>query len=102
MNIHRKLFFFLNLHSFINFSSLTISREIMLSKTRYEGGLGRLDGTQRDVEVMQETLKKLQPLLVLATQDVQKILVKVETESAEVAEVEKVVKADEEAAMVRF
>ena len=74
--------------------------EVLLSKTRYEGGLSRLDGTQRDVEVMQDTLKRLQPMLVTATQDVQKILSRVEKESADVAEVEKVVKIDEEAAMV--
>ena len=74
--------------------------EVLLSKTRYEGGLSRLDGTQRDVEVMQNTLKRLQPMLVTATQDVQKILSRVEKESADVAEVEKVVKIDEEAAMV--
>lgn len=76
--------------------------EITLSKTRYEGGLGRLDGTQRDVTVMQETLKELQPKLVKATQEVQTILTRVEKESADVAEVEKIVKIDEEAAMVRF
>ncbi|CAB0039603.1 unnamed protein product [Trichogramma brassicae] len=73
--------------------------EIMTSKTRYEGGLGRLDGTQRDVAVMQDTLKQLQPMLVTATQDVQKIVAFVEKESADVAEVEKIVKIDEEAAM---
>ncbi|KAJ8668953.1 hypothetical protein QAD02_000212 [Eretmocerus hayati] len=74
-------------------------REILLSKQRYEGGLGKLDSTQRDVEVMQETLKNLQPMLVIATQDVQKILERVEKESEDVAEVEKIVKSDEEAAM---
>ncbi|KAL7295896.1 hypothetical protein TKK_0010939 [Trichogramma kaykai] len=73
--------------------------EIMTSKLRYEGGLGRLDGTQRDVAVMQDTLKQLQPMLVTATQDVQKIVAFVEKESADVAEVEKIVKIDEEAAM---
>lgn len=50
---------------------------------------------------MQEMLKNLQPMLVQATQDVQKILVRVEQESAEAAEVEIVVKTDEEAALVR-
>lgn len=51
---------------------------------------------------MKNTLVKLQPLLIKATQDVQKILRHVEKESADVAEVEKVVKTDEEAAMVRI
>ena len=73
----------------------------MLNKTRYEGGLGRLDKTQQDVAVMKETLINLQPMLVTATQDVQKIVAQVEKESADVAEVEKVVRADEESAMVR-
>lgn len=49
---------------------------------------------------MQETLKRLQPLLVTAAQDVQRIMTTVEKESIEVAEIEKVVKVDEEAAMV--
>lgn len=50
---------------------------------------------------MQETLRQLQPLLVTAAQDVQRIMTTVEKESIEVGEVEKVVKVDEEAAMVR-
>lgn len=75
---------------------------MLLAKARYEGGLGRLDGTQQDVTIMQETLQNLQPLLVTAAQDVQRILATVEKESTEVAEVEKVVKIDEEAAMVTY
>ncbi|XP_051173104.1 dynein axonemal heavy chain 7-like isoform X2 [Leptopilina boulardi] len=73
--------------------------EILLAKARYEGGLGRLDTTRQEVHEMQETLKRLQPLLVTAAQDVQKILASVEKESSEVAEIEKIVKIDEEAAM---
>ncbi|XP_011500273.1 PREDICTED: dynein heavy chain 7, axonemal-like [Ceratosolen solmsi marchali] len=79
---------------------LAIKRsEILLSKTRYEGGLCRLDETQQDVVDMQETLKRLQPLLVTAADDVQKIVDHIEKESNDVAEVEKVVKIDEEAAL---
>ncbi|XP_043498185.1 dynein axonemal heavy chain 7-like isoform X3 [Polistes fuscatus] len=73
-------------------------REILLSKARYEGGLGRLDGTQQQVTDMQETLRQLQPQLVTATQDVQKMLIDIEIENTEVAEFEKVVKFDEAAA----
>ncbi|XP_024941329.1 dynein heavy chain 7, axonemal [Cephus cinctus] len=73
--------------------------DVILAKGRYEGGLGRLDGTNSQVQEMQETLKNLQPLLVTAAQDVQRILVNVEKESTEVAEIEKTVKVDEEAAM---
>ena len=72
-----------------------------MAKARYEGGLGRLDGTQQEVSEMQETLKRLQPLLVTAAQDVQKILASVEKESKEVAEIEKIVRNDEEAAKVK-
>lgn len=50
---------------------------------------------------MQNTLIQLQPKLVAATQDVQKMLADVERESLEVAEFEKVVKVDEIAAQVR-
>lgn len=86
-----------NSHLIIYFTS-----EIILSKARYEGGLGRLDGTQQEVSEMQDTLKRLQPLLVTSAQDVQKILATVEKESAEVAEIEKVMRVDEEAAMVFY
>lgn len=51
---------------------------------------------------MQNTLKQLQPKLVAATQDVQKMLADVERESQEVAEFEKVIRVDEIAAQVRF
>ncbi|XP_044001453.1 dynein axonemal heavy chain 7-like [Aphidius gifuensis] len=74
-------------------------KDITLAKMRYEGGLDRLDSTQHQVTEMQETLTNLQPLLVTAAQDVQKILMTIEKESYEVAEVEKIVKIDEEAAM---
>jgi dynein heavy chain len=66
---------------------------------RYQGGLGKLDETQQDVVEMQETLIRLQPLLVTAAQDVQKIVANIETESVDVAKVEKIVKVDEEAAL---
>lgn len=50
---------------------------------------------------MQETLRKLQPQLVTATQDVQKMLIDIEKENQDVAEFEKIVKRDEIAAQVR-
>ncbi|XP_044576956.1 dynein axonemal heavy chain 7 [Cotesia glomerata] len=74
-------------------------KEITLAKNRYEGGIGRLVSTRTQVAEMQETLKELQPMLVTAAQEVQKIVATVEKESLEVAEVEKVVKVDEEAAL---
>lgn len=75
-------------------------REILLTKARYEGGLGRLDSTQQQVTDMQETLRKLQPQLVTATQDVQKMLIDIEKENKDVAEFEKIVIRDEIAAKV--
>ncbi|RLU26559.1 hypothetical protein DMN91_000355 [Ooceraea biroi] len=72
--------------------------EVLRAKARYQGGLGQLDSTQHQVTEMQDTLKQLQPKLVAATQDVQRMLADVERESHEVAEFEKVVKVDEVAA----
>ncbi|XP_014484361.1 PREDICTED: dynein heavy chain 7, axonemal-like [Dinoponera quadriceps] len=72
--------------------------DVLHAKARYEGGLGQLDGTQHQVTEMQNMLMQLQPQLVAATQDVQRMLADVEKESQEVAEFEKVVKVDEIAA----
>ncbi|KAL6428105.1 hypothetical protein ACFW04_008466 [Cataglyphis niger] len=74
--------------------------EVLHVKARYEGGLGQLDSTHQQVTVMQNTLKELQPQLITATQDIQKMLADVERENQEVAEFEKVVKVDEAAAEV--
>ncbi|KYN09877.1 Dynein heavy chain 7, axonemal [Trachymyrmex cornetzi] len=74
--------------------------EVLHTKTRYEGGLEQLDSTQHQVTEMQNMLKQLQPKLIAATQDIQRILADVEKESQEVTEFEKVVKVDEAAAEV--
>lgn len=50
--------------------------------------------------MMQDMLKSLQPQLITATQDVEKMLLEVEKESHDVEEFEKIVKIDEAAAMV--
>lgn len=81
--------------------SLIYYSDILYAKARYEGGLGQLDSTQHQVTEMQDTLIQLQPQLVAATQDVQRMLADVEKESQEVAEFEKIVKIDETAAEVR-
>ncbi|XP_053995911.1 dynein axonemal heavy chain 7-like isoform X3 [Hylaeus anthracinus] len=72
--------------------------EITNAKTRYNRGLGQLDDTKKQVATMQETLKLLQPELITATRDVQKMLLDVDKEQQEVAEFERVVKIDENAA----
>ncbi|XP_017763577.1 PREDICTED: dynein heavy chain 7, axonemal-like [Eufriesea mexicana] len=74
--------------------------EITSAKTRYERGLDQLDDTQKQVVTMQETLKSLQPQLIIATQDVEKMLLEVDKERQEAAEFEKIVKIDENAAEV--
>lgn len=73
----------------------------MMAKIRYERGLGQLDETQKQVVTMQEILKSLQPQLITATQDVERMLQEVDRERQEVAEFEKIVKIDESAAEVR-
>lgn len=73
----------------------------MTAKTRYERGLGQLDETQKQVVTMQEILKSLQPQLITATQDVERMLQEVDRERQEVVEFEKIVKIDESAAEVR-
>ncbi|XP_078044753.1 dynein axonemal heavy chain 7 isoform X4 [Augochlora pura] len=73
---------------------------ITTAKTRYEGGLNQLDETKRQVGTMQETLRSLQPQLIIATQDVQKMLLDVDKERQEVADFESIVKTDEASAQV--
>lgn len=62
--------------------------------------MDQLDETQKQVVTMQETLKSLQPQLITATQDVERMLLEVDKEREEVAEFEKVVKIDESVAEV--
>ncbi|XP_076387685.1 dynein axonemal heavy chain 7 [Megachile rotundata] len=75
-------------------------RSIMNAKTRYERGLGQLDETQGQVVAMQDTLKSLRPQLIVATKEVQQMLLDVDRERQEVAEFESTVKVDENAAQV--
>ncbi|XP_022247843.1 dynein heavy chain 7, axonemal-like [Limulus polyphemus] len=68
---------------------------VMKQKRRYEVGLEKLAHAASQVSLMQTELTELQPQLVIASQQVDEIMIVVEKESAEVAEVERVVKADE-------
>lgn len=72
----------------------------MNAKNRYERGLEQLDDAQKQVVMMQDMLKLLQPQLITATQDVERMLLEVEKESHDVEEFEKIVKIDEAAALV--
>nr|CAD7400377.1 unnamed protein product [Timema cristinae] len=69
--------------------------EVLMGKARYETGIEKLDYAAKSVGVMQENLIALQPKLVVAAGQVQEMMAKVEKESADVAKVETVVKADE-------
>ena len=75
-------------------------KAVLDGKKRYEAGLQKLDSTHKQVGKMQETLVALQPKLIEAAKDVEKMLENVQKENAEVAAIEQVVKKDEEAAMV--
>ncbi|KAJ8670547.1 hypothetical protein QAD02_001806, partial [Eretmocerus hayati] len=74
-------------------------KQVLDNKRRYEGGLDSLNNAHIQVEKMQGTLRALQPKLIAATKDVEKVLANIQKETAEAAEIEKVVKKDEEAAM---
>ena len=62
----------------------------MKSKRRYEVGLEKLQSAASQVSVMQKELTELQPQLVVASKEVDEIMVVIEKESIEVAKVEKV------------
>ena len=62
----------------------------MKSKRRYEVGLEKLQSAASQVSVMQKELTELQPQLVVASKEVDEIMVVIERESIEVAKVEKV------------
>jgi len=62
----------------------------MKAKGRYEVGLEKLESAASQVLVMQRELSELQPQLLDASRQVDEILAVIETESTEVANVEKV------------
>ncbi|XP_052080869.1 dynein axonemal heavy chain 7-like isoform X1 [Mytilus californianus] len=69
--------------------------EVMKQKKRYEVGLEKLRSAASQVGDMQKELTDLKPQLVVASKEVDEIMVIIEKDSIEVAKVEKVVKADE-------
>ena len=68
---------------------------ILQARSRYVVGLEKLSSAASQVSVMQKELTDLQPQLVEASKQVDEMMVIIEKESAEVANVEKTVKADE-------
>ncbi|XP_071441952.1 dynein axonemal heavy chain 7 [Hetaerina americana] len=69
--------------------------EIMTSKRRYEVGIEKLESASSQVSEMEKELKDLQPQLIVASNQVEEMMNKVELESKQVADVEKNVMADE-------
>uniref|UniRef100_A0A7N6BSG9 EF-hand domain-containing protein n=1 Tax=Anabas testudineus TaxID=64144 RepID=A0A7N6BSG9_ANATE len=69
--------------------------EVMKLKSRYEVGLEKLQSAADQVATMQIELEALQPQLLVASKEVDEMMVVIERESVEVAETEKVVKEDE-------
>uniref|UniRef100_UPI003AAEEA19 dynein axonemal heavy chain 7 n=1 Tax=Centroberyx gerrardi TaxID=166262 RepID=UPI003AAEEA19 len=69
--------------------------EVMKLKRRYEVGLEKLESAAAQVATMQVELEALQPQLLVASKEVDEMMVVIEHESVEVAETEKVVKVDE-------
>jgi dynein heavy chain len=56
-----------------------------MGKSRYEAGIEKLDNAAGEVSVMQEELVALQPQLVVAANQVEEMVAKVEKESSDVA-----------------
>ncbi|GAB1603144.1 hypothetical protein Ahia01_000594800, partial [Argonauta hians] len=69
--------------------------EVSIQRQRYVTGLEKLQSASSQVAIMQVELTDLQPLLVVASKEVDEIMIVVEKESIEVAKSEKIVKADE-------
>ncbi|CAJ1078792.1 dynein heavy chain 7%2C axonemal [Xyrichtys novacula] len=69
--------------------------EVMKLKRRYEVGLEKLESAADQVASMQIELEALQPQLLVASKEVDEMMVIIEHESVEVAKTEKVVKKDE-------
>lgn len=83
------MYFIISIHFF---------REVLTLKKRYEVGLDKLEKAGAEVSVMQANLIALEPQLIEATNKVEDTMKSVEKESAEAAEVEKIVMHDEEIA----
>ena len=60
------------------------------NKKRYEVGLEKLQNAASQVSTMQKELEELQPQLVVASKEVDDIMIIIERDSVEVAKTEKV------------
>ncbi|KAJ3181585.1 Dynein heavy chain 7, axonemal [Gaertneriomyces sp. JEL0708] len=75
--------------------------EVSKLRDRYVTGLEKLNFAQGAVSKMQVDLGELQPQLIKTKEETDKIMVQIEKESAEVAQVKTVVKGDEEIASAK-
>ena len=73
---------------------MCLCSEVMTLKRRYEVGLEKLESAAAQVASMQVELTGLQPQLVVASKEVDQMMVVIEHESVEVAKTEKVVLVD--------
>ena len=69
--------------------------KVAYQKKRYTVGLEKLDSARSQVSQMQGDLQALQPQLVVASKEVDEIMIVIERDSIEVAKTEKIVKAEE-------
>ncbi|XP_069175792.1 dynein axonemal heavy chain 7 isoform X4 [Procambarus clarkii] len=72
--------------------------EVKKQECRYTTGLARLEEAETSVLAMQQELLNLQPILLTKTREVEEKMAVVEKRRGEVAEVERVVRQDEEVA----
>ena len=69
--------------------------KVAYQKKRYTVGLEKLESARSQVSQMQNDLEALQPQLIVASKEVDEIMVIIERDSIEVAKTEKIVKAEE-------
>ena len=79
------------------FKSLLIFKrnEVLLMKNRYTGGLEKLAFAATQVAVMQKQLQELQPQLVKTSEETDKLMIKIESETVDVEAKKELVSADE-------
>lgn len=65
--------------------------EVTTAQSRYEIGLSKLASTEQQVSGMQEELEALKPRLIVSSQETEKLLLVIQSETAEADKVKKVV-----------
>ncbi|KAI3380917.1 hypothetical protein SNEBB_002522 [Seison nebaliae] len=73
-------------------------KEVLMAKERYENGLEKLAFAAQEITVMQSKLQDLQPQLEKKAAETEKLMVRIEQETADVEEKKEIVAADEQVA----